>query len=334
MTLSRNGIKGLAAGLLAAAAACSASAQAPRPQLAQALAQSNLALQDGEADKALALLNSLPLSGVGLAETHNLQCRVRLTLEQWDAAARECQQAVNLDGQNSSDHLWLGRALGEKADRASFLSAYSLAKRVRAEFEEAVRLNPRSTEALADLGEFYEDAPGVVGGGSDKAKAVAAQLDKLDAARAHELRGGIAEQDKDFGTAEREYKQAIASGPHPGFQWMTLANFYRRHERWVEMDSAVHSGISAVERDKRAAVALYDGASVLAKANREPALAAKMLEDYLAGPVKTEEAPAFVAHTRLARLMEQLGDAAGAQRERAAALALAHEYRPAQESKH
>jgi hypothetical protein len=47
----------------------------------------------------------------------------------------------------------------------------------------------------------------------------------------------------------------------------------------------------------------------------------------------TEEAPAFVAHTRLARLKAQLGDKAGASRERSAALALAHDYKPAQELK-
>ena len=55
-----------------------------------------------------------------------------------------------------------------------------------------------------------------------------------------------------------------------------------------------------------------------------------MLEDYLAGSAKTEEAPAFVAHVRLARIEEQLGDPAAANRERAAALALARGYKPAQ----
>jgi hypothetical protein len=95
------------------------------------------------------------------------------------------------------------------------------------------------------------------------------------------------------------------------------------------MVSAVQSGISAAQRDKHAGVALYNGASTLTRANREPALAAKMLEMYLAGTVKTEEAPAFVAHVRLARLKQQLGDAEAAQRERAAAVALAHEYKPA-----
>jgi predicted Zn-dependent protease len=298
------------------------------------LAQANAALQAGEADKALGILQSLPQSDAGSAQAHNLICRVRFTLEQWDAAAGECEQAVRLDGQNSNYHLWLGRALGERASRASFLNAYSLGKRVRSEFEEAVRLNPRNAEALADLGEFYQEAPGVVGGGTAKAEGVAAQLDKVDPARAHELRARIAEGHKDYGTAEREFKQAVASSAHPAFQWMTLASFYRRRERWTEMESAIHNCVSAAERDKHAGVALYDGASVLTRANRDPALAAKMLQDYLACASKTEEAPAFVAHIRLARLKDQLGDAAGAKRERAAALALAHDYRPGQESRH
>ncbi len=83
--------------------------------------------------------------------------------------------------------------------------------------EESVRLNPRNAEALTDLGEFYYSAPGVVGGGIDKATAVAARLQKVDAARGHEMVGRIAEQNKDYDGAEREYKQAITLGSASGF---------------------------------------------------------------------------------------------------------------------
>jgi hypothetical protein len=115
---------------------------------------------------------------------------------------------------------------------------------------------------------------------------------------------------------------------------MALGGFYRRRERWTEMESAVRTGQSAAERDKRSAEALYNGANVLRASSRDTPRAIKMLEEYLASPVKTEDAPAFVAHTWLAGLKQQLGDSAGAGQERAAALALAHEYKPALDLKH
>jgi tetratricopeptide (TPR) repeat protein len=294
------------------------------------LAQADAALQAGEADKALALLDPLARPG-GSAEAYNLKCRVEYSMGSWNQAAEDCEDAVKLDGQSSEDHLWLGRALGEKASHASFLSAYKLAKRVCAEFEEAVRLNPRSAEALTDLGEYYYTAPAMVGGGIDKAEGMAAQLDKIDPARAHAMRARIAEQRKDYGTAEREDKLAIQYAPHPAMQWIALARFYRARERWTEMEAAIRSGESAAERDKRTSVALYDGAELLILTHRDPARATKMLVTYLASGAKSEAAPAFVAHTWLARLMNLSGDKAAANRERSAALSLAHAYKPALE---
>jgi len=297
------------------------------------LAQASAALQAGEADKALGLLSSLPSSGPGAAEVHNLVCRVRMTLEQWDAAADECDQAVKLDAQNSDYHLWLGRAEGQKASRAAWMKAFALAKQTRAEFEQAVQLNPRSAEALSDLGDFYRQAPGVVGGGVDKAQQIAAQLDKLSAARAAVLRGQIAEQQKDYAGAEDQYKKAVAADPHPAGSWTSLASFYARRKQLPEMESAIHSAVSAAQKDRHSSVALFDSAGLLTENKRDPQLAATLLEQYLASATKSEEAPAFVAHLRLARLKLQLGDGAGAARERAAALALAHDYKPAVEFK-
>ncbi len=305
----------------------------PAQALHSGLAEANSALQAGQADKALSVLQSLPQEEAGSAQAHNLKCRVLFTLEQFDSAANECQQAVRLDDRSSMQHLWLGRALGEMADKASFVSAYGLAKRARAEFERAVELDDRNAEALADLGEFYSEAPGVVGGGTDKAANVAAKLDHVDPARAHELRSAIAQQNRDFGTAEQELRQAISASPHPAFQWMRLASFYRKNKRWTEMDNAIQSGTSAAERDRHASVALFNGASALIKANRNPEMAQKLLQMYLASPSGTEEAPTFVAHVWMARLKARSGDTASAREERSAALALANGYKPAQDLK-
>jgi tetratricopeptide (TPR) repeat protein len=317
----------VALGLLVAVIGPSVSAQGAG--VARTLAQVNQALQAGEADKALGLIGSLPQAGAQLAEAQNLECRVHYTLQQWNAAVDECEQAVRLDDQNSNYHLWLGRALGEKADRASFMIAYSLAKRVRTEFETAVSLDPRNDEALSALGDFYKDAPGVVGGGIDKAVGIAAQLDKVGPAYAHLLRARIAEARKDYGTAEREFRQAIATAQNPADSWTTLASFYQRRQRWQDLDGAIHNSIIAAESEKNPGVSLFDAAGVLAESNRDPALATKLFEQYLSGNSRSEDAPAFEAHLRLARLKKQLGDAAGAHLELAAALQLAHDYKPA-----
>ncbi len=299
---------------------------------ADSLATANADLQAGKADEAISLLNAALKSDPNNAEANNLLCRVEYSLQQFDPAVENCQKAANQSPQNSTYRLWLGRATGEKASRANFMSAFGLARKTREEFEAAVKLDPHNAEALSDLGEFYKEAPGAVGGGMDKAEEIATRLNAIDPSRAHQLRAEMAEKQKDLATAEKEFK-AACTGPRAAVQWMELAAFYRRQQRWTDMDAAVKSGEAAAAHDNKAAIAFSNGAGTLARANRNPQEAIRLFENYLASPNKTEEAPAFDVLTRLAKLKKQTGDAAGAQHDKAAALALAHDYKPAQELK-
>jgi tetratricopeptide (TPR) repeat protein len=294
------------------------------------LSQANTDLETGQADKAIALLAPLPSSGDGAAKAQNLLCRVRFMLQQWSQAASECQQAVNLDGQNSDYHMWLGRALGRQADHASFLSAYGIAKHSLSEMQTAVKLNPKNGPALSDLGDYYALAPGIAGGGTDKAQAIASQLDTVDSARAQSLRGDIAMAQKDYTTAENKYRQAATVASEPADYWTVLAEFYRKRQRWSDLDAAIQNCVSAEAKNRKSGVGLYDGAGVLIAANRNSALASQMLENYLSSSSMTEDAPAFIAHIRLSRLKQQLGDAAGAKTELAIAAQMAKEFNPAQ----
>ncbi len=316
--------------LLLACAAIAGSAIVCAQIPAATLTQANTYLQNGQADQALALLTPLPTSGTGADEAQNLLCRVRFQLQQWSQAVTECQQAVNLNNKNSDYFMWLGRALGQEASHASFISAYGDAKKSLAAMQTAVQLNPQNGPALSDLGDYYAQAPSIAGGGTSKAQQIASQLDKVDAARAAQLRGDIAMAAKDYTTAENEYKLAATTSPHPADMWTVLADFYRGRQRWSDLDTAINSCVSAAARDKDPGIGLYDGAGVLFTANRNPQLAATMLGDYLAGSSKSEEGPAFIAYGRLGQLKQKLGDAAGAQQAFAAATALAREYNPTQ----
>ena len=57
-----------------------------------------------------------------------------------------------------------------------------------------------------DLGEFYAEAPGIIGGGKDKARQQADALMSLDPAIGHWVLARIAEKEKDPAKAESEYR--------------------------------------------------------------------------------------------------------------------------------
>jgi len=313
-----------AAGLAAGMPAC---AQIP----AATLTEANGYLQSGEADKAIVLLSTLPTTGAGADQAQNLLCRVRFQLQQNSQAVAECQQAVNLNNKDSDYYMWLGRVLGQEASKASFLSAYGDAKKSLSAMQTATQLNPANGPALSDLGDYYAQAPGIAGGGTDKAQSVALELDKVDPARAAQLRGDIAMQQKNYTVAEQYYKQAATISPAPADYWSVLANYYRGRQDWTDLDAAIANCVTAAAKDQTSAIGLYDGAGVLIAAKRNPQLAEQMLQNYLASPLMSEQGPAFVAHIRLSRLKQQLGDATGAQQDLAAAASLAKEFSPSQD---
>jgi tetratricopeptide (TPR) repeat protein len=283
-------------------------------------------LNTGRADQAIQTLEQQTRTAP-TAEAYNLLCRAHFELGAWDVGIPSCEKAVALAPDNGLYHLWLGRIYGEKADRASFLSAAGLAKKVRTEFERAVELSPNNWEARTDLAEFYLEAPAIVGGGKDKARAQAALLAPLNPAISHWVLARIAQKNKDNTVAEREYRAAIdASGGARA--WVNLAGFYRHTNRLDDMEQALRS-MESGPLDRPAA--LVDGASLLLRTGRDYPMAVRLVRHYIASPNTVEEAPVFKARCVLGELLEKQGDRVAAAEEFRAALALAHSYRPAQE---
>ena len=132
-------------------------------------------LAGGHVDQAMQILEQ-HIHSSPTAEAYNLLCRADFELDDWDAGIPACEKAVSLAPDNGLYHLWLGRIYGEKADRSGFLKAAGLAKKVHSEFERAVEFDPKNWQAHTDLAEFYLEAPGIVGGGEDKARAQAELL--------------------------------------------------------------------------------------------------------------------------------------------------------------
>lgn len=283
-------------------------------------------LAQGRVDDVIATLETKVNTSPDAA-SYNLLCRAHMLLEDWDAGIRACQKAVALEPGNSRYHLWLGRVYGEKADRSSFWSAAGLAKKVRGEFENAVQLDPNDVEARSDLAEYYLEAPGIMGGGKDKAENQAQQLASLDPSQSHITKAHIAEKKRDLVTAENEYRAAIqASGNKPG-TWLSLAEFYRRNGRFDQMQDAIQH----VSSSQASPFSLVRAAEILVRAKREIPLAAQLVRRYLSGGT-VEDAPAFKAHYLLGTLLENQGNKQAAAEEYRAALSLAANFTPARDA--
>jgi Tfp pilus assembly protein PilF len=280
------------------------------------------ALQEGRVDDAATMLRATLSANPSDATALQLLCRVFYAQDQADSAIRQCELAVAAPAANnqaSDNYLWLGRAYGMKARHAGPIAGFTLARKVQSSFARAVELNPANLAALNDLGEYDVAAPFIVGGGSDKAKALADSMMPRFPAAAHRLLARLADSDNDVATAESEFKRAVGV-QGSAEAWIDLAQFYQTHKRLDEASSAIKSGLAA---DRTHGPVLVDAASILTAAHRDPEVAERCLRDYLASRTKSDAAPAFKVHLQLSRLLAKRGDTDGANREAEAAAALA-----------
>lgn len=297
--------------------------------LTQAAASPSEMLAAGRVDDVIASMQAKLEKSPSDAAAHNYLCRAYFSVEDWDNAISACEKAVSLDPGNSNYHLWLGRSYGEKADHVGPFSAASLARKLRKQLETAVQLNPANVDARVDLAEFYTEAPGILGGGDDKVRGQAEALAKLAPAKAHYVLGRLAEKQKDFAIAQKEYEAAIAASNGNAQDWLNLAVFCKHQSRWNDMEQAVQKVATAPAGKSDA---LLESADMLLRAGRNPALAAQLVRQYLASDSPSERFPFFQAHYVLGKALEKQGNTQGAAREYREALTLASNFPPAREA--
>jgi len=298
-------------------------ASAPR------LADLERLVKAGHADEAEAGLQSYLATNGHDGQAHLLLCRAYYSEGVADGAVSECEAALQTLGNNSAAQDWMGRAYGIKADQSGPITGYKMAAKVKAAFERAVELDPRNPDAVNDAGEYYVGAPSMVGGGTDKAFALADKVVGQLPAVAHRIRGLAAEKNKDYGTAEREFRDAVGTSSGKPDAWFDLGHYYyKRGQKMQAVDALQH----AIAAHAKKGPALVDVASVLIKMKMNLDVAQRILREYLAGTSKDEDAPAFRALTELGKALELSGDKNGARVQYQNALALAKDYEPAKKA--
>jgi tetratricopeptide (TPR) repeat protein len=281
-------------------------------------------LNAGRADDALRLL--APQAAGNNAAALNYLGRVYYALGDWENAVRNCERAAQLEPNNAEFQLWLGRSYGEKASAAGPLTAYSLARRSVAAFTAARALDHQSIAIARDLAEYYAAAPSMVGGGADKALALAAELVPAHPSDAAWVRALVASSNKDYEQAEREYNESIRLDHNSASTYIEFARFLRTRKQWDRFQQMIERALASprIRPSDR-----YDAAELLLKTNRGLSVAAAQMRAYIQSGHTEESAPVFRAHFLLGEILLKAGDASQAAAEYRASLALASTYRPA-----
>jgi tetratricopeptide (TPR) repeat protein len=230
------------------------------------------------------------------AATFSLSGKNYFMLEDYKKAVEHFEKAVALQPQSSDYMLWLGRSYGRRAETSNWFSAGSQASKARQCFEKAVALDEHNDEALNDLFDYYLNAPGFLGGGIDKAEAIARRTEKLRPAEGHFDWAQIAEKRKQLSVAEQHYRSALALAPEDPGRIIDLARFLAKHGR-IEESDALFAHAQKVAPDKPRV--LFATAKAYIDTQRKPVEAQQLLRRYLASDLTPDDPPKRVAEKLL-----------------------------------
>jgi tetratricopeptide (TPR) repeat protein len=273
---------------------------------AQALQDSDLeagrrAYELSDYEKAVKVLQDVVAKNPRDGEVLFLLAKSHFELRQFDAAVANAERAVAVAPDNSIYHEWLGRSFGEKASKSSWFSALSLARKTQQEFEIAIRLNPKNYSAYQALIEFDCAAPGIVGGGEDKALLKIGQLAAMDEAEGHYAAGNCRRQKKDYPAAEVEFDKALVNAKSPELIF-DIGDYAMKRNQPQRLLAVVAAGQQASPGDPRTK---FYRATALILLKQKPGEAESLLREYLsAAPRRTGYPRPALAHDWLGRLFE------------------------------
>jgi cytochrome c-type biogenesis protein CcmH/NrfG len=236
-----------------------------------------------EYERALIVLQSVKTP---TADQLALMGKCQLMLGEFKKATATFQKAVALDPNNADYVLWLGRTWGRRAETASPFVAPSNASKARDCFEKALALDPNNRDALGDLFDYYLDAPGFLGGGADKAEALARRIEVIDPPQGHFLLSEVARKRQQPGDTERELRIAVKLAPTQVGHVIALARFLARQSRLKESDAVLAQADRVAPGSPRL---LYAKASIYIETHRKLDQARALLETYLRSPLTPDD---------------------------------------------
>lgn len=247
-------------------------------------------------------------------------------------AETQFERAVAADERNGVYHLWLGNAVGQQAATASTVRQPFLARRIKAEYERAVELDPNLLDAREGLISFYMLAPGFMGGSPAKAREQQREIAARNAYRGHVAASTIATFARDTVGAERALRSAIAAAPDSVRPVVTLA---QRQASWGRVPAAFATLDEALKRRPTDIALRYQVGRLAATTGQQLPRGEQLLRQLLTEPEWPVEAllpSRATVHFRLGTVLEKVGKKPDARAQYERAIALDPQLKPAKDA--
>jgi tetratricopeptide (TPR) repeat protein len=275
------------------------------PQSIEPVERARGQFEAGGYNEAAAGLQSIVAAESDNAGAYYWLGRARFELRDYVRASEALKRATELAPKDSEYHRWLGRAYGEQADRER---SFTLARRVRQEFEEAVSLAPSNVAARRDLMNFYLEAPRILGGGADKAWNQAEAISAIDPIAGHLARAvcWIHRNDAEgLAKAKSEYEAVLTATPRQAGPYFETAEYYEKRKDAAGLQQAV-DGASRI--DPNAPELAYFRGVLGAVGGVRVSEAEASLKTYVTlVPPRSDRPSRASAHEWLGRLFESTG---------------------------
>ena len=252
-------------------------------------------LRDRKVGAAEIAANAVIAAHPAEAEAHALLALALIAKGDADAAVSASEKSAALAPANSEIQRQLGDTYGFAAQKAGMFGKISYAKKCRLAYEKAVELDPKNVAAHNSLMAFYQMAPGMMGGGMDKAYEQAAIIKQLDAARGRLAYASVYAADKKYDLAFAEFEQVLRTSPDD------YSALYQIGKIAATSGQALDRGLAALHR-------------------------------CLELPVASGAPSHAAAHWRIGNILEKQNDSAGARRAYETALQLDPQFSQAADS--
>jgi len=213
-------------------------------------------------------------------------------------AGEAFEKALALAPRSSELHRLLGTVYGRRAETGSVFTAAGNARKAKQYFERAVELDPGNREAVANLFEYYLEAPGFMGGGLDKAESLIARIVRLDTSAGHLAFAQLEGKRKRYDAEEDQLRRAAALAPGQVGRMIDLAKFLSDRGRVKDSDE-VFNETARIFQDSPEL--LFSRAETYIAQKRNLKAARQLLERYLSGPLTPDDPPRERARTLLGK---------------------------------